>query len=261
MTTRSQKIIGWTPTILLALFMIGASALPKFFMQDGTPNADFAKALGAWEIIRWVGALEIIAAVLLLIPRTATLGFFLMVGVLGGAMATGITHDVPGNWPWFPLILIFVMMIGAYYRTPELLSRARNPKSVPNPGKAGKIISWILVVLVTLMTIVSGIFEFIPVTNPETLAFIERLGIADITVPLGIVKIILALLFVYPRTSVIGLVMLVGYYAGALATNLTHGFTLPEYAPLAVVLVLLAIVGWIRNPELKQRLLGRPVSA
>ncbi|WP_437954348.1 hypothetical protein WME76_22380 [Sorangium sp. So ce119] len=47
----------------------------------------------------------------------------------------------------------------------------------------------------------------------------------------------------------------------ALATNMTRGFTLPEYLPLVIVLALLAITGWIRNPELRQRLLGRAVSA
>jgi hypothetical protein len=261
MTTTFQKIFGWAPAILLALFMIVASGGAKFFIQDGTEAAEFTKALGAWDIRYYIGALEILGAVLLLIPRTATLGFFVLVGVLGGAMATSLTHDVEGNWPWFPLALIGVMMISAYFRTPELLARVKDPSSVPNPGKKGRIVSWILVALVALMTIASAIAEFIPVTNPETIAFIERLGIHGMEKQLGLTKLILALIFLYPRTSAIGLVLMVGYYAGAVATNLTHNFTFPEYAPLVIVLVLLAIIGWIRNPELKQRLLGRPVSA
>lgn len=261
MTTRSQKILGWTPTVLLALFMIFASGLAKLLIQDGTPTADFVKALGVWDHLYLIGALEIIAAVLLLVPRTATLGFVMMVGVLGGATATGLTHDVEGNWPWFPFVLILVMMIGAYFRTPELLARARNPKSVPNPGKAGKIVSWILTVVLSLATLASGILQLMPPSNKEGAAFIDRLGITDITVPLGITKICLAILFLIPRCSVIALVLMVGYFSGALATNMTRGFTLPEYLPLIIVLVLLAITGWIRNPELRQRLLGRPVSA
>ncbi|XXT20063.1 DoxX family protein [Sorangium sp. So ce429] len=261
MTTRSQKILGWTPTVLLALFMIFASGLAKFFIKNGTPTADFVKALGVWDHLYLIGALEIIAAVLLLIPRTATLGFVMMVGVLGGATATGLTHDVQGNWPWFPFVLIFVMMIGAYFRTPELLARARDPKSVPNPGKAGKIVSWVLTVLLSLATLASGILQLMPPANAEGAAFIERLGITAIAVPLGITKICLAILFLIPRYSAIALVLMVGYFSGALATNMTRGFTLPEYLPLIIVLVLLAITGWIRNPELRQRLLGRPVSA
>ncbi|WP_434048586.1 MULTISPECIES: DoxX family protein [Sorangium] len=261
MTTRSQKILGWTPTVLLALFMIFASGLAKFFIRDGTPAVEFTKALGVWDHLYLIGALEIIAAVLLLVPRTATLGFVMMVGVLGGATATGLTHDVEGNWPWFPFVLILVMMIGAYFRTPELLARARDPRSVPNPGKAGTIASWVLTVLLSLATLASGVLQLMPPPNAEGAAFIERLGIAHIAVPLGITKICLAILFLIPRCSVIALVLMIGYFSGALATNMTRGFTLPEYLPLIFVLVLLAITGWIRNPELRQRLLGRPVSA
>lgn len=257
MTTRSQKILGWGPTILVALFMIFASGLAKFFMKDGTPTADFVKALGVWDHLYLIGALEIIAAVLLLIPRTATLGFFAMVGVLGGAMATGLTHNVEGNWPWFPFVLILVMSVGAYFRTPELLARARDPKSVPNPGKAGRIGAWVLTGLLSLATLASGILQLMPPANAEGAAFLERLGVAKIAVPLGITKICLAIIFFIPRTSAIGLVLMVGYFSGALATNMTRGFTLPEYMPLIIILALLTITGWIRNPELRQRLLGR----
>jgi hypothetical protein len=52
---------------------------------------------------------------------------------------------------------------------------------------------------------------------------------------------------------------MVGYMSGALATNLTHGFSLAECAPLIVMLLLLAVSGWFRNPELTSRLLGKPV--
>lgn len=129
MTPRTQSIIGWTFAILVSVFLIVASALPKFFMADGTPTADFMKALGAWDIRMWIGAIEIIAPVLFLIPRTATIGFILLVGLLGGATATGLTHSVPGNWPWFPMVILGLAMISAYFRSPELLARVLGKKS------------------------------------------------------------------------------------------------------------------------------------
>lgn len=129
MTPRTQSIIGWTFAILVSVFLMLASALPKFFMADGTPTADFMKALGAWDIRMWVGALEVIAPVLFLIPRTTTIGFILLVGLFGGATATGLTHNVEGNWPWFPLAILGLAMISAYFRSPELLSRLRGKKS------------------------------------------------------------------------------------------------------------------------------------
>ncbi len=125
MLPRTRSIIGWIPAILVGLFMIPASGLPKFFIADGTDVAEFTKALGAWDIRYAVGALEIIAAVLFLIPRTTTVGFILLVGLLGGATATGLTHNVEGNWPWFPMVVLLIATVGAYFRSPELLTRVR----------------------------------------------------------------------------------------------------------------------------------------
>lgn len=125
MSPRTRTIIGWIPTILVSVFLLVASAVPKFFMADGTDTAAFMKALGVWDTRMWIGALEIVAPVLFLIPRTTTVGFVLLVGLLGGALATGLTHDVPGNWPWFPLVVLGIAMIGAYFRSPELLGRLR----------------------------------------------------------------------------------------------------------------------------------------
>lgn len=129
MTTRTQKILGWIPAVLVSVFLIVASALPKFFMADGTPTADFMKALGAWDVRYYIGALEIIAPVLFLIPRTTTVGFILLVGLLGGATATGLTHSVPGNWPWFPMVVLLIATFSAYFRSPELLDRVFGKKS------------------------------------------------------------------------------------------------------------------------------------
>lgn len=129
MTIRTKNIIGWVPAILVSLFLIIASALPKFFMVDGTPTADFMKALGAWDSRYLIGIIEIIAPVLFLIPRTTTVGFILLVGLLGGATATSLTHNVEGNWPWFPMVVLLIATFAAYFRSPELLSRVRGIRS------------------------------------------------------------------------------------------------------------------------------------
>ncbi len=55
--------------------------------------------------------------------------------------------------------------------------------------------------------------------------------------------------------------MMIGYMGGALATNLTHGFTNLEALPIYICLLLLTLSAWYRNPELVQRLLGKPVPA
>ena len=45
-----------------------------------------------------------------------------------------------------------------------------------------------------------------------------------------------------------------GYMGGALATNLTHGFTHVEALPIYISFVLLMISAYFRNPELVSRL-------
>jgi len=75
---------------------------------------------------------------------------------------------------------------------------------------------------------------------------------------LGVVEIIIILLFLIPRTSTVGFVLMIGYMGGAFATNLTHGFTDPGTVTSFIVLfVLLTISAWGRNPELLDRVKGK----
>lgn len=125
--------------------------------------------------------------------------------------------------------------------------------------RIGIIIGWTCTILVSAMTIFSGIMQLLPLTDPTAIDMVTRLGILDITIPLGITKLILALLYLIPRTSTVGFVLLVGYYAGAIATNITHNFTFAEYVPLVIVLVVMTIGAYFRNPELLYRLQGRKI--
>jgi hypothetical protein len=127
--------------------------------------------------------------------------------------------------------------------------------------RIGSIIGWICAILVAFLTISSAIAEFIPVTDPATLAFIQKLGVGDITIQLGIAKLILAALYLIPRTSTVGFVLMVGYYGGALATNITHGFAVPDYAPILLAFVFMTIGAYFRNPELLTRLKGEKIAA
>lgn len=126
MTSRTRTILGWIPATIVGLFMIFASALPKFFVTPGSDLEGFMKSLGVADIILPVAITEIMVTVLFLIPRTSTVGFVLLVGFLGGAMATGLTHTAPGNMPLFPLLIIAIATLSAYFRNPELLSRLLN---------------------------------------------------------------------------------------------------------------------------------------
>lgn len=126
-------------------------------------------------------------------------------------------------------------------------------------SRVGSVIGWICTGLVSAFTIFSAVMEFVPVTDPATLDFINKLGVGDIAHELGVVKFILVLLYLIPRTSTVGFVLLIGYFGGALATNITHQFPVSAYAPLYLVFLLMTIDAWFRKPELTARLLGKKI--
>ncbi|HWU12626.1 MAG TPA: DoxX family protein [Caulobacter sp.] len=113
----------WTGRVLtglFALFMLGASVLPKL---TGMPvAADTLAALG-WkaDYVLMIGLMELTFVVLYLFPRTAVLGAVLMTALLGGAMATQIRVENPlFSHELFSIYLGLFMWGGLWLRTPAL---------------------------------------------------------------------------------------------------------------------------------------------
>lgn len=89
-----MKIAGWVLSVLIALFLAGASAAPKFM--------GISAATDAMEVVGWpvkylllIGVIEVGCVILFLIPRTALLGAVLTTGLLGGALAANLRVDNP----------------------------------------------------------------------------------------------------------------------------------------------------------------------
>ena len=129
-------------------------------------------------------------------------------------------------------------------------------------NKASSIIGWICVALVSAWTLFSAVMNMLPIEgNQLAIDMATRLGILEIIFTLGVVKVLLVIVYILPRTATVGFVLMVGYWSGALATNITHGFSPAEYSPMIVTLVVLTIGAYFRNPELLTRLKGKPVVA
>jgi DoxX-like family len=94
MTDKTRTQIGWVLSGLFALFMWGASALPKL---AGMAIAPETMASLGWPDapILLIGVLEAVLTLLFLFPPTALLGGILMMGILGGAMVTQIRAGSP----------------------------------------------------------------------------------------------------------------------------------------------------------------------
>lgn len=120
MQTRTKSIVGWVLTGLLALFLIGASGVPKFIDFPGKAEM-FAKMGLSIELGKQLGVLEIVVTLLFVIPQTGFLGAILLTGYLGGATATHVRIADPF---WFPVVLGVLVWVALGLRQPEVFTLA-----------------------------------------------------------------------------------------------------------------------------------------
>jgi hypothetical protein len=129
MKTSKSKLTGWILSILLATFLIGASATGKFTEWEGKTQM-FEKMGFSTDLMFRIGVLEVVIAVLFVIPRTGFLGAILLTGYLGGAT---VTHLRVGDPFFFPVIIGFAIWVALGLRRPEVFSLAFG--SLPATGK------------------------------------------------------------------------------------------------------------------------------
>jgi DoxX-like family len=120
-------------------------------------------------------------------------------------------------------------------------------------SKTRNTINWILAGLVAFIFVGSAIGKL--TANAEAIKMAEGFGLDATTfLILGIIELIAIILFVIPKTSVIGTLLLAAYMGGAIATHLEHAQ--PVIAPVAIA-AFVWIVAFIRIPELSKRILGK----
>ncbi|ODT18958.1 MAG: polyhydroxyalkanoate depolymerase [Hyphomicrobium sp. SCN 65-11] len=120
MNTPAMLWTGRTLTGLFALFLLGASIAPKLLRL---PVAEETMAALGWPpgYAFMIGLIELACLVLYLIPRTSAFGAVLMMGLLGGAMATQIRAGNPlFSHILFSLYLGLFMWGGLWLRDPRL---------------------------------------------------------------------------------------------------------------------------------------------
>lgn len=120
MSDRTMTIAGWVLTGLFALFMLGASIAPK--LAGAEVAADTMRQLG-WPdgYVLMIGLIELGCVLLYLYRRTSVLGAVLMMGILGGAMATQIRVGNPlFSHVLFSIYLGLFMWGGLWLRDPAL---------------------------------------------------------------------------------------------------------------------------------------------
>lgn len=86
-------------------------------------------------------------------------------------------------------------------------------------------------------------------------AFVRTGWPLELSVPLGIILLACTVLYVIPRTAVLGAILLTGYFGGAVATNLRLENPLFSHTLFPVYFGLLAWGAlWLRDPRLGEHL-------
>lgn len=115
------------------------------------------------------------------------------------------------------------------------------------PSRLSVVIGWVLGLLPVPLLLMSAAFKFIMDAN--TAKGFEGLGWPTRYAPaLGVVELACVVLYVIPRTAVVGAILFTGYMGGAIATHARIG-------EMFIAQAMLAIVMWfglyLREPRLR----------
>lgn len=120
--------------------------------------------------------------------------------------------------------------------------------------KLQRIIGWMMTALLEIMLIgLSGISKFMEFPGKKEM--LDRMGIsADLLSRIGVVEITVAILFLIPRTSFVGAILITAYLGGAIMTHLRIGD--PWFFPVILGVFMWVALG-LRNPAIFALALGR----
>ena len=119
--------------------------------------------------------------------------------------------------------------------------------------KVYNILYWVFTGLIAFVFVGSSFSKLIGLE--EAVQKAAEFGISKSTYfYLGVIELIALVLFIIPRTSLLGFLLLAAYMGGAIATHLQHGESV--MAPV-IVQIILWMVAAFRLPELRTRIMNQ----
>ena len=101
-----------------------------------------------------------------------------------------------------------------------------------NP-KIMRILTIVMTVLAAGMAILSGIMKL--TQSAQIVETLTKVGVGSHVIMLGLMEIGFAALFLYPKTMKLGFILLSCYFAGAIATELSHNTPFNAIMPLVLI--------------------------
>ena len=112
-------------------------------------------------------------------------------------------------------------------------------------------IGWVLTCLSAAYMMLDGVGKFF--APPQLLSEFQRLGEREVTmIPLGILQFMVALVYLIPRTSILGAILMTGFLGGAEALQTRVSGSGAFLIILPLFLGVLAWAGiWLRDERLR----------
>ncbi len=111
-------------------------------------------------------------------------------------------------------------------------------------SKTRLIFGWTITSLLSALLLFS---VFGKLTNPEMQANMANWGLADWRIIIAIGELIATILFIIPRTNILGVLLLCSHMGGAIIIHMTHG---ESFMLQTIVLMLIWLAAFVRNPKL-----------
>lgn len=120
----------------------------------------------------------------------------------------------------------------------------------PSQSKAATITGYIFTALAALFLLFDGVMKLM---KPDfVVKATVQLGYSEnVIIPLGIVLTLSTLLYLFPKTSILGAILLTGYLGGAVNTHVRAGGSLFEIFFPVIFGALLWLGLYLRNPRLR----------
>lgn len=114
-------------------------------------------------------------------------------------------------------------------------------------SKGRKITAWIAVGLMTALFMMSATMKLMASKDAEIAVNFVKWGLEGKLMLIGMGELIAAILFLIPRTSSIGVLLLTAHLGGAIVTHMSNG---EMFIPQAIMLLLVWVANYLRNPEM-----------
>jgi hypothetical protein len=187
-----------------------------------------------------LGIVLLACTVVYLIPRTAVLGAILLTGYLGGAVATHVRAGGSLFEILFPGIMGALVWGGLALRDARLPDHLQSSAQLGAVSKKAFWAGIIVSALPALGLLLSGSGKL---AKPATiLTEFSRLGYPEsVVLGLGILEVSCTIVYLIPRISVLGAILLTGYLGGVVATHARIG---DPFAYVFIIPITFGVLIW-----------------